>query len=61
MPEYKNNAGQGRRPQKSNKAFNFIRLVIFWGLLVLMGAAIISALSGDTKQVEERSLTAVLT
>lgn len=61
MPEYKNNAGHGRRPQKPNKAFNFIRVAIFWGLIILMGYAIFTSLSGDGARAEERSITDILT
>ena len=60
MPEYKNTAGRGKN-QNSNKAFNTLRLGLFWIFLFFVGYIVFTNLSGDTVKPEERSITEVLT
>lgn len=60
MPEYKNTAGRGKN-QNANKAFNTIRLTLFWAFLIFVGYIVITNLNGNTAKPEERTLTEVLT
>ena len=46
MPEYKNTAGK-KKPQKQNKILNFFRLAIFWVIVLFLGSAIFTSLTGD--------------
>ena len=60
MPEYKNTAGRSKN-QNANKAFNTIRLTLFWAFLIFVGYIVITNLNGNTVKPEERTLTEVLT
>ena len=60
MPEYKNTAGRSKN-QNANKAFNTIRLALFWAFLIFVGYIVITNLNGNTAKPEERTLTEVLT
>ncbi len=60
MPEYKNTAGRSKN-QNANKAFNTIRLTLFWAFLIFVGYIVITNLNGNTAKPEERTLTEVLT
>lgn len=60
MPEYKNTAGK-KKPQKTNKFLNTLRLGIFWLIVLFLGVAIFNSLSGEGYgKVEQRSLTEIL-
>ena len=59
MPEYKNTAGRSKN-QNANKAFNTIRLTLFWAFLIFVGYIVITNLNGNTAKPEERTLTEVL-
>lgn len=60
MPEYKNTAGK-KKPQKTNKFLNTLRLGIFWLIVLFLGVAIFNSLSGEGYgNVEQRSLTEIL-
>ena len=60
MPEYKNTAGK-KKPQKSNNAFNILRLGIFWLIVLFFGYMIFSNLTGDYYgKTEQRSITEIL-
>lgn len=61
MPEYKNTAGR-KKPQKPNKILNLFRLGIFWLIVLLLGSALFSSLTGEGGygKSEERTLTEVL-
>jgi cell division protease FtsH len=60
VPEYKNTAGRSKN-QNANKAFNTIRLTLFWAFLIFVGYIVITNLNGNTVKPEERTLTEVLT
>ena len=60
MPEYKNTAGK-KKPQKQNKILNFFRLAIFWVIVLFLGSAIFTSLTGDGYgKNEERTITEIL-
>lgn len=60
MPEYKNTAGK-KKPQKQNKVLNFFRLAIFWVIVLFLGSAIFTSLTGDGYgKNEERTITEIL-
>jgi cell division protease FtsH len=61
VPEYKNTAGR-KKPQKPNKILNLFRLGIFWLIVLLLGSALFSSLTGEGGygKSEERTLTEVL-
>ena len=60
MPEYKNTAGK-KKPQKQNKILNFFRLAIFWVIVLFLGSAIFTSLTGDDYgKNEERTITEIL-
>ena len=60
MPEYKNTAGK-KKPQKTNKFLNTLRLGVFWLIVLFLGVAIFNSLSGEGYgKVEQRSLTEIL-
>jgi len=60
VPEYKNTAGK-KKPQKQNKILNFFRLAIFWVIVLFLGSAIFTSLTGDGYgKNEERTITEIL-
>lgn len=60
MPEYKNTAGK-KKPQKPNKVLNFIRLGVFWAIILLIAYSFTTSLNGgDFKNAEERNITEIL-
>ena len=60
MPEYKNTAGK-KKPQKSNKILNFLRLGVFWLIVLFLGYAIFGSLMGEGYgSAEERGITDIL-
>ena len=60
MPEYKNTAGH-KKSQKPNKVLNFLRLAVFWLIVLFLGTAIFTSLTGEGyRKVEERTITEVL-
>ena len=60
MPEYKNTAGK-KKPQKPNKVLNFIRLGVFWAIILLLIYSFTISLNGDGfKNVEQRTITEIL-
>ena len=60
MPEYKNTAGK-KKPQKSNKFLNVVRLGIFWLLVAFLIYSFTTSLNGDGfKNAEQRTITEVL-
>ena len=60
MPEYKNTAGK-KKPQKPNKVLNFIRLGVFWAIVLLIIYSLTVSLNGDSfKSAEERTITEIL-
>ena len=58
MPEYKNTAGR-KKPQKTNKFFSFVRLTIFWLLILTMIVAIASTGAGGGVNYEEKDITEI--
>ena len=59
MPEYKNTAGR-KKPQKPNKIATFLRLAIFWLLILTMFTALLSLNSGGgSMSYDEKSITEV--
>ncbi len=59
MPEYKNTAGR-KKPQKPNKVTTFIRLAIFWLLILTMFAALLGAgTGGGSVSYDEKSITEI--
>ena len=60
MPEYKNTAGH-KKSQKPNKVLNFLRLAVFWLIVLFLSTAIFTSLTGEGyRKVEERTITEVL-
>ncbi len=60
MPEYKNTAGK-KKPQKTNKILNTLRLGIFWLIVLFLGTAIFTSLNGEGYgKIEQRTITEVL-
>ena len=60
MPEYKNTAGR-KKPQKPNKILNSLRVGVFWLIVLFLGYAIFTSLSGEGYgKTEERSITEIL-
>ena len=60
MPEYKNTAGK-KKPQKSNKILNTVRIGIFWLIVLFLGVSIFTSLNGDGyAKKEERTITEIL-
>lgn len=61
MPEYKKTKN-GKKSKPSSKVFNFVRLFIFWFIVLLLFSFILNGGStGTSGKVEERSITEVLT
>ena len=59
MPEYKNTAGR-KKPQKINKFFSFVRLTIFWLLILTMIVAVASTgVGGGGVSYEEKDITEI--
>lgn len=58
MPEYKKTAG--KKPQKSNKAANAVRLAIFWCLVIGFGFLMFGNYFTNTVIFEDKSLSEVL-
>ena len=59
MPEYKNTAGR-KKPQKPNKIATFLRLAIFWLLILTMFTALLSLNSGGGSiSYDEKSITEI--
>ena len=58
MPEYKNTAGR-KKPQKTIKFFSFVRLTIFWLLILTMIVAIASTGAGGGVNYEEKDITEI--
>jgi len=59
VPEYKNTAGR-KKPQKPNKIATFLRLAIFWLLILTMFTALLSLNSGGgSMSYDEKSITEV--
>ena len=59
MPEYKNTAGR-KKPQKPNKIVTFLRLAIFWLLILTMFTALLSLNSGGGSiSYDEKSITEI--
>ena len=60
MPEYKNTAGH-KKPQKPNKITTFLRLAIFWLLILTMFTALMSLNSGGGSiSYDEKSITEIV-
>jgi len=60
VPEYKNTAGK-KKPQKTNKILNTLRLGIFWLIVLFLGTAIFTSLNGEGYgKIEQRTITEVL-
>lgn len=60
MPEYKNTAGK-KKPQKPNKVLNYIRLGVFWAIILLLIYSFTVSLNGDGfKNAEQRTITEIL-
>ncbi len=60
MPEYKNTAGK-KKPQKSNKILNTVRIGIFWLIVLFLGVSIFTSLNGGGyAKKEERTITEIL-
>jgi ATP-dependent metalloprotease FtsH len=59
VPEYKNTAGR-KKPQKPNKIATFLRLAIFWLLILTMFTALLSLNSGGGSiSYDEKSITEI--
>ena len=60
MPEYKNTAGK-KKPQKPNKVLNYVRLGVFWAIILLLIYSFTISLNGDGfKNAEQRTITEIL-
>ncbi len=60
MPEYKYKNTAKKKPQKPNKTFNFLRLAIFWCLVISFIWLIFGGALGGGQFEEEKSLTEIL-